>query len=180
MLRQYAIWNVLWIGWNALLVCFYLSVGILDKVSVVGRRKSMNAKCDNSCLPPTEQPDAELWQRVVVRIERLRLSAGVCDEFHRRSAVVAHPAGAGGQLLGGLRERRDRTCRRAANASGESANRPESNDLAYHNIDVCVFKVLALLGSILIGKMFYDEDDRCEYYVMFMTFGSFIQSCKRK
>lgn len=34
---QYAIWNFFWIGWNALLVCFYLSVGELDKVSVQHR-----------------------------------------------------------------------------------------------------------------------------------------------
>ena len=30
---QYSVWNVLWIGWNAFIVCFYLSVGILDRVS---------------------------------------------------------------------------------------------------------------------------------------------------
>lgn len=35
---QYAIWNLFWIGWNALLVCFYLSVGVLDKVCIKYRR----------------------------------------------------------------------------------------------------------------------------------------------
>lgn len=29
----YGIWNFLWIGWNAFVICFYLSVGILDKDS---------------------------------------------------------------------------------------------------------------------------------------------------
>lgn len=29
---QYLIWNFLWIGWNAFLICFYLNVGVLDRV----------------------------------------------------------------------------------------------------------------------------------------------------
>lgn len=31
---QYSVWNVLWIGWNVFLICFYLNVGILDRVSI--------------------------------------------------------------------------------------------------------------------------------------------------
>ncbi|XP_046415018.1 sodium/potassium-transporting ATPase subunit beta-1-interacting protein isoform X2 [Neodiprion fabricii] len=31
----YCVWNVLWLGWNIFLICFYLSVGILDKDSDV-------------------------------------------------------------------------------------------------------------------------------------------------
>jgi hypothetical protein len=29
------VWGILWIGWNAFVICFYLSVGVLDKVSVI-------------------------------------------------------------------------------------------------------------------------------------------------
>ena len=32
---QYSLWNVIWIGWNAFLICFYLNVGVLDRVSKV-------------------------------------------------------------------------------------------------------------------------------------------------
>ncbi|XP_046469860.1 putative uncharacterized protein DDB_G0291608 isoform X1 [Neodiprion pinetum] len=31
----YCVWNILWLGWNIFLICFYLSVGILDKDSDV-------------------------------------------------------------------------------------------------------------------------------------------------
>lgn len=31
---QYSVWNVLWIGWNTFLICFYLNVGVLDRVSI--------------------------------------------------------------------------------------------------------------------------------------------------
>lgn len=31
---QYSIWNVLWIGWNTFIICFYLNIGILDRVSI--------------------------------------------------------------------------------------------------------------------------------------------------
>lgn len=31
---QYSVWNVLWLGWNTFLICFYLNVGILDRVSI--------------------------------------------------------------------------------------------------------------------------------------------------
>ncbi|XP_029168016.1 uncharacterized protein LOC114938303 isoform X6 [Nylanderia fulva] len=30
---SYCIWNALWLGWNVFIICFYLSVGILDKNS---------------------------------------------------------------------------------------------------------------------------------------------------
>lgn len=30
---QYGIWILLWIGWNTFLICFYLNVGILNRVS---------------------------------------------------------------------------------------------------------------------------------------------------
>ncbi|XP_070169437.1 sodium/potassium-transporting ATPase subunit beta-1-interacting protein 1 isoform X2 [Polyergus mexicanus] len=30
---SYSIWNILWLGWNVFIICFYLSVGILDKDS---------------------------------------------------------------------------------------------------------------------------------------------------
>ncbi|XP_011254828.1 uncharacterized protein LOC105250172 isoform X1 [Camponotus floridanus] len=30
---SYCIWNILWLGWNIFIICFYLSVGILDKDS---------------------------------------------------------------------------------------------------------------------------------------------------
>ncbi|KAL6428799.1 hypothetical protein ACFW04_007980 [Cataglyphis niger] len=30
---SYSIWNILWLGWNIFIICFYLSVGILDKNS---------------------------------------------------------------------------------------------------------------------------------------------------
>ncbi|XP_055630387.1 sodium/potassium-transporting ATPase subunit beta-1-interacting protein isoform X3 [Toxorhynchites rutilus septentrionalis] len=32
-LVTYSLWNLLWIGWNAFLICFYLNVGILDRDS---------------------------------------------------------------------------------------------------------------------------------------------------
>lgn len=32
---QYSLWNLLWIGWNVFLICFYLSVGVLDRVSIL-------------------------------------------------------------------------------------------------------------------------------------------------
>ncbi|XP_043677783.1 sodium/potassium-transporting ATPase subunit beta-1-interacting protein isoform X2 [Vespula pensylvanica] len=30
---SYCIWNTLWLGWNIFMICFYLSVGVLDKNS---------------------------------------------------------------------------------------------------------------------------------------------------
>lgn len=35
---QYSVWNVLWLGWNAFLICFYFNVGILDRVSISFQR----------------------------------------------------------------------------------------------------------------------------------------------
>ncbi|XP_055538114.1 sodium/potassium-transporting ATPase subunit beta-1-interacting protein isoform X3 [Wyeomyia smithii] len=32
-LVTYSLWNLLWIGWNAFLICFYLNAGILDRDS---------------------------------------------------------------------------------------------------------------------------------------------------
>lgn len=31
---QYSVWNVLWIGWNTFIICFYLNIGPLDRVSI--------------------------------------------------------------------------------------------------------------------------------------------------
>lgn len=31
---QYLLWNFIWIGWNAFLICFYLDVGTLNRVRV--------------------------------------------------------------------------------------------------------------------------------------------------
>lgn len=31
--RQYAVWLVLWVGWNAFIICFYLEVGRLSQVT---------------------------------------------------------------------------------------------------------------------------------------------------
>ncbi|XP_049861623.1 uncharacterized protein LOC126355362 isoform X2 [Schistocerca gregaria] len=31
-LITYTVWNIVWIGWNVFIICFYLDVGILDKV----------------------------------------------------------------------------------------------------------------------------------------------------
>lgn len=28
---QYSVWNVLWLGWNSFLICFYLNIGFLDR-----------------------------------------------------------------------------------------------------------------------------------------------------
>lgn len=33
LLIKYAIWTLLWTGWNAFLICFYLNVGVLNRVS---------------------------------------------------------------------------------------------------------------------------------------------------
>lgn len=30
---QYAVWLVLWVGWNSFIICFYLEVGNLSQVS---------------------------------------------------------------------------------------------------------------------------------------------------
>lgn len=30
---QYAVWLVLWVGWNSFIICFYLEVGHLSQVS---------------------------------------------------------------------------------------------------------------------------------------------------
>lgn len=30
---QYAIWSLIWIAWNAFMICLYLEVGILERVS---------------------------------------------------------------------------------------------------------------------------------------------------
>ena len=32
---QYAVWLVLWVGWNSFIICFYLEVGNLSHVSSV-------------------------------------------------------------------------------------------------------------------------------------------------
>lgn len=32
---QYAVWLVLWVGWNSFIICFYLEVGNLTQVSTV-------------------------------------------------------------------------------------------------------------------------------------------------
>ena len=34
-LCQYAVWLVLWVGWNSFIICFYLEVGHLSQVSSV-------------------------------------------------------------------------------------------------------------------------------------------------
>lgn len=33
ILFQFCMWNVLWLAWNIFIICFYLNVGVLDKVS---------------------------------------------------------------------------------------------------------------------------------------------------
>lgn len=33
MCVQYAVWLVVWVGWNAFIICFYLEVGHLSQVS---------------------------------------------------------------------------------------------------------------------------------------------------
>lgn len=30
---QYSIWNVIWLGWNIFVICFYLNVGVLNRDS---------------------------------------------------------------------------------------------------------------------------------------------------
>lgn len=29
---QYSVWNFVWLGWNAFLICYYFDIGILDRV----------------------------------------------------------------------------------------------------------------------------------------------------
>lgn len=31
---QYAVWLVVWVGWNSFIICFYLEVGNLSQVSL--------------------------------------------------------------------------------------------------------------------------------------------------
>lgn len=31
---QYVVWNVLWLGWNIFVICLYLEVGVLNRVSI--------------------------------------------------------------------------------------------------------------------------------------------------
>lgn len=33
MCVQYAVWLVVWVGWNAFIICFYLEVGHLSQVN---------------------------------------------------------------------------------------------------------------------------------------------------
>ena len=32
---QYAVWCLLWIGWNVFVICLYLEVGMLSRVSIL-------------------------------------------------------------------------------------------------------------------------------------------------
>lgn len=43
--RQYGVWILLWIGWNTFLICFYLNVGILNRVSSAECTKSNLVFC---------------------------------------------------------------------------------------------------------------------------------------
>ncbi|PSN58030.1 hypothetical protein C0J52_02041 [Blattella germanica] len=36
----FAVWEVLWLGWNVFVICFYLNVGILDRYSFCSSRSS--------------------------------------------------------------------------------------------------------------------------------------------
>lgn len=45
---QYGIWILLWIGWNTFLICFYLNVGILNRVSTW--RAQNNIAIESCCL----------------------------------------------------------------------------------------------------------------------------------
>lgn len=39
---QYSVWNILWLGWNSFLICFYLNIGMLDRdrVSIVEQKST--------------------------------------------------------------------------------------------------------------------------------------------
>lgn len=48
--RQYAVWLVLWVGWNAFIICFYLEVGRLSQVTTP---PSAPLAASSSSLPPS-------------------------------------------------------------------------------------------------------------------------------
>lgn len=50
--RQYAVWLVLWVGWNAFIICFYLEVGRLSQV--------MSPPASSSSLHPPSLPPSIL------------------------------------------------------------------------------------------------------------------------
>lgn len=60
--RQYAVWLVLWVGWNAFIICFYLEVGHLSQVSPKVSVVSVAAasRPSSSHLPPAFCPNPSL------------------------------------------------------------------------------------------------------------------------
>ncbi len=48
---QYAVWLVVWVGWNSFIICFYLEVGHLSQVGDLqhwSRLQSMRSHCVNT------------------------------------------------------------------------------------------------------------------------------------
>lgn len=75
---QYSVWNVLWIGWNTFIICFYLNIGILDRVSI--ERLSTN-KALGSSFVKTESIAPSFDLEIVFKIR------SVCDKNEKCKIV---------------------------------------------------------------------------------------------
>ena len=96
--RQYAVWLVLWVGWNAFIICFYLEVGRLSQVTP--------AAC-LLFLPPSSFP---LHLPILPAVLPSPSPASqLCppkrdpEPVGAPTLVAKHPLGCGGCLPGGSR-----------------------------------------------------------------------------
>ena len=98
---QYTVWGILWLGWNIFVICFYLSIGILDKVSL------------SLCCPSFELHGCKIFVivcnfvvivrnllQLTVTVVRVCTNEGVCSAgiflplvVAGRLAICQHPEG---------------------------------------------------------------------------------------
>ncbi|KAH8283520.1 hypothetical protein KR018_004670 [Drosophila ironensis] len=140
----YLIWNFLWIGWNAFLICFYLNVGQLDRVSIEHRGA-------NQAIGRSNQPSPPLG--VVQDSDLLNLGTGSVSWFEANGY--------------GCKPTYNMTA-----DDPFRPPRPERVEdclLDYPLVEIihsgvqCALALLGILGAILISCIFLDEDDRFDF-----------------
>ncbi|KAH8233635.1 hypothetical protein KR026_010755 [Drosophila bipectinata] len=134
----YLIWNFLWIGWNAFLICFYLNVGVLDRDSDLlnlgtgsvswfeangyGCKPTYNMTADDPFRPPRPE-----------RVEGCLLDYPLVEIIHSGVQV-------------------------ALAVSNYNDERPVES--IYQSL---LLQLFGILGAILISCIFLDEDDRFDF-----------------
>lgn len=95
-------WNFIFIGWNAFLVCFYLNVGVLDRVS--GRGHMISFECKLHCVTAFHSFLGKRLikfrnrQLFVVPGKWLRLQGYLFGQHHIRWPLSASPTRDGREL----------------------------------------------------------------------------------